>query len=697
MTGQRSNQGSRARGARLRRWVLGRDGAGYFRRWIVLAALIGTVAGIGAILFIHALQVGTRFFLGVLAGYHPPLPVGEGNEAGSVGFARPWAVPLVVGMGGLLSGILVFRLAPEAEGHGTDAAIGAVHHNPRGVRGQVTLVKIVASALTIGSGGSGGREGPTAQISAGFASMLARRLELTPADARIAMAVGIGAGIGAIFRAPLGGAVIGAEILYREDVEAEALVPSFIASIVGFSIFGAVEGWTPIFGFLQGYRFTHPFELGYFALLGVAAGLVGKAYARGFYGVMDLVHRLPGPRWIWPATAGALVGTLGLAMPAVLGTGYGAVQEAMTRAVLGIPLWMLLALPFAKILATSLSIGSGGSGGIFGPGIVIGGFLGAALWRLLAPAAPAVPDTPAPFVVVGMIALFGSVSHALLAVLLMVAEMTGSLALLPPAILALGLAALVVGNTTIYRGQLKNRAESPAYRTRLGLPLLATVPIAEAMARPRLLLRAGATVEEARQGLAEAAVPGAPVVDERGRFRGAVHRGALAGHEGDPGDPVGLLVDPAWPAVPVSAMLDAALDALATNETTWVAVIDWEGQVVGIVAVSDLIRGYRMALSAGLRRLPAVTRDTELIEEPVGARSALAGRRLAEAAWPPGTVVLAAQRGSQLLFPTGETVVEPGDVLTLLTRRGYEASVRQEVRGPEQPEAEGGEDRGNRG
>lgn len=405
----------------------------------------------------------------------------------------------------------------------------------------------------------------------------------------------------------------------------------------------------------------------------------------GFYGVMDLVRRLPGPRWIWPATGGVLVGGLGLAMPAVLGTGYGSVQEAMTRAVLGIPLWVLLALPFAKILATSLSIGSGGSGGIFGPGMVIGAFLGAGLWRLLAPVAPAVPGTPAPFVVVGMIACFGSVSHALLAVTLMVAEMTGSLALLPPAILALGVAALVVGDTTIYLGQLKNRAESPAYRTRLGLPLLATVPVAEAMARPRLVLRAETAVGKALGDLAESAVTGAPVVDERGRFRGAVHIEALTGHAGDPADPVGRLADPAWPAVPVSATLDAALDALATNEVTWVAVIDWEGHVAGIVAMSDLIRGYRAALSAGLRRLPAVTRDAELIEESVGAGSAVAGRRLADAAWPPGTVVITVQRDGQLLFPTGQTVLEPGDALTLLTRRVHEEAVRTSVGGPGLP------------
>ena len=419
---------------------------GYVRKWIILGILIGVVAGLGAIVFSEALRLATRFFLVGLGGYQPPSPMGEGAAIGSAHFTRPWAIPLVVGLGGLISGVLVFGLAPEAEGHGTDAAIEAVHHNPKGIRGRVSLIKIVASAVTIGSGGSAGREGPTAQISAGFGSLLARLLDLTPADARIAVAVGIGSGIGAIFRAPLGGAVLGAEILYRSDFEVDALIPSVIASIIGFAIFGAVEGFTPIFGFLRGYHFDHPVQLGYFALIGVLSGLIGLLYARGFYGIAHLATRAPGSRMVKPAVAGVLVGLMGLAIPAVLGTGYGWVQEAMSSQLLGIPLWIVLALPFAKILATSLSIGSGGSGGIFGPGMMIGAFLGASVWRLLAPIAPGVPLSPAPFVVVGMMASFGAIAHAPIAVMLMVAEMTGSLELLAPAMLAVGIAVLVVGD-----------------------------------------------------------------------------------------------------------------------------------------------------------------------------------------------------------------------------------------------------------
>ena len=201
---------SRAVWARSFRRVrpVGWPSASYLKKWIVLGVVIGAVAGCGAIVFYEALVASTHLFLGVLAGYHVPTPVGEGGQAASASAARPWSLPLVAGVGALLGAVLVFRIAPEAEGHGTDAAISAVHHNPRGVRFRAVIIKIVASALTIGSGGSGGREGPTGQISAGFGSLLARVLDLEPEDGRIAVATGIGSGIGAIFGAPLGGAVL---------------------------------------------------------------------------------------------------------------------------------------------------------------------------------------------------------------------------------------------------------------------------------------------------------------------------------------------------------------------------------------------------------------------------------------------------------------------------------------------------------
>jgi H+/Cl- antiporter ClcA len=651
-------------------------GASYLRKWVVLGATIGIAAGLGAVAFITALQWSNHFLLGAVGGYHAPTPVGEGHAAAH-GTSHSWRVPLLVALGGLVSGLIVFRLAPEAEGHGTDAAIAAVHRNPTGVRSRASLVKIVASAITIGSGGSGGREGPTAQISAGFASLLARRLRLSPADARIAVTVGIGSGIGAIFRAPLGGAVLGAEILYRDDAETEALIPSIVASIVAFAVFGAFEGYGPIFGALGGYRFAHAFQLFYFAAIGIACGLMGRLYAWAFYGAEALFARLPAARWVKPAVGGLATGLIGVALPGVLGTGYGWVQTSMSPHLLDLSLWVVLALPFAKILATSCSIGSGGSGGIFGPGMVIGGFTGAAIWRLMHGFAPTMPHQAAPFVVVGMIACFGSIAHAPLAVMLMVVEMTGSLTVLAPAMVAVGLASLIAGDATIYRSQLKTRAESSAHRLRFALPLLSLTTAAEVMSPPRLVLDGAAPVTVARARLAVARVPGAPVVDADGRFCGRVDARALDEAEDD--ETVAQVADHGDQAVVADETLDAVADRLSSAGTSWLPVLVKE-QVAGIVGMTELIGGYRRMLSISLKRLAEAGR-TVLVEERVGERSEVAGKRVRDVPWSPGTVVVSVQREGQLLLVNGSTRLETDDLLSALTHPESETVLRSRIAG----------------
>ncbi|MEP6758463.1 MAG: chloride channel protein [Actinomycetota bacterium] len=636
-------------------------GAGYVRKWIVLGSIIGLVAGVGAIAFATFLEIATHFFLGTLAGASPLSPFGEGNMQGAYVVLRPWALPLVVGLGGLISGLLVFGLAPEAEGHGTDAAIAAVHHSPKGIRGRVSIVKMLASAVTIGSGGSGGREGPTAQISAGFGSFLARALDLTPADARIAVTVGIASGIGAIFRAPLGGAVLGAEILYRDDFEVSALIPSVLASIVSFAVFGVVKGFTPIFGFVRGYHFQHPAELVFYVLIGLACGLVGRLYSWSFYSMTHLTARLPGARVVKVAVAGLLVGCIGLVFPGALGTGYGWVQRAMGPTLLTIPLWIVLALPFAKILSTSLSIGSGGSGGIFGPGMVIGGFLGAGIWRLLEPLAPGiVPHSPAPFVIVGMVACFGSIAHAPIAVLLMVAEMTGSLELVPPAMAAIVVATLVVGTATIYTSQLRNRSEAPANRLREGLPLLRTIAIQDALSPPPLILQQDSTVADARRAMKAAGLAAAPVVLGDRTYLGAYSPDASSDDEIS----ISRLASVTHPEVPTDAMLDAAADVFATDHVSWVPVLDADRKLSGIVTIAGLVGAYRGALDLSLASLGDVLGTARLVDGTVAADSPLAGQMIS--ALPHGAAVIWLERKGAPLMPQPDLALEVGDTLSIL-------------------------------
>jgi len=653
----------------LRRWAARRiASASYIRKWLILGLLIGVVAGLGAVVFVNALQLATHLLLGVIGGYTPPSPVNEGGITAAGHFARAWAIPLIVGCGGLVSGLIVYRFAPEAAGHGTDAAIAAVHRDPKGIRPTTPIVKLVASAITIGSGGSGGREGPTAQISAGFASFLARALALSQDDARIAVTIGIGAGIGAIFRTPLGGALVGAEILYLHDFETAAIVPGLVASIASFSVYGAIEGFAPIFGYHPGFTFDRPVQLVYYALIGVLAALVGLLYDKTFWTMHGRFKRSSLPKWLAPALGGLLVGFLALAFPEVLGTGYGWVQKMMSPDILSFPIWLLLLLPLAKILATSLSIGSGGSGGIFGPGMVIGALVGAAVWRVLEHFAPGVPLSPAPFVIVGMMASFGSIGHIPIATMIMVAEMTGNLSLLAPAMVAVGIATLIVGDHHIYHSQLPSRKDAPAHRFRFGLTPVGALPVSSIMSEPPLAIQANAPALAAIEQLEGSQLDAAPVVQTDGAFVGVLEATDAARPEQDVQSTAGDLATPGGPVVAADSTLDTAIERLALGRATWAPVVDADGRLVGITTSEDLLRRYTRLVRSSMRRLDALAGRGLLVEGRPSADSGLVGKSVAEARWPADTIVLSVQRGGETLFAAPETIIAAEDQLVVVTR-----------------------------
>ncbi len=446
----------------------------------MLGSLIGVAAGLGSIAFYYSIHEAAHFFLIDLADYHQPFAAGEGaTVVGKVG--RPWALPLVLTLGGLLSGLIVYTLAPAAEGHGTDVAIGAFHRTAGRIRARIPPVKLIASAITIGSGGSAGREGPTAEIAAGFGSWLGEALHLSDEDRRIAVAVGIGAGIGSIFKAPFGGAVLGAEILYIRDFELDALIPGFIASVIGYSIFASWAGWHPVFGLGSDLTFRHPHELVWYFVLGLLCGLAGMLYARTFYATRDLFRSIRIPNHVKPAIGGLGVGVVALFYPQVLGMGYGWLQIALDGNVSDLALKTMLILIVIKIVATALTVGSGGSGGVFAPGLFIGGMLGGSLWSLLHAHVPWMPDTSAAFVIVGMMALFGGVAKAPIAVILMVAEMTNEFSMVIPAMLATTVAYVVTGDVRIYENQVNRRSDSPAHRGENAISLLQLLTVADAM------------------------------------------------------------------------------------------------------------------------------------------------------------------------------------------------------------------------
>lgn len=454
-------------------------------------------------------------------------------------------------------------------------------------------------------------------------------------------------------------------------------------AVVAFAVFGGITGhFEPIFGEQLGFHLTDFRQLGWFAIIGVVCGLLGRLYATSFYGLSGLFTRWSLPKYVKPGLAGLAVGALGLAVPGVLGTGYGQIQQELDRqALLGMPLWVVLLLPFLKILATSLSIGSGGSGGIFGPGMVIGGAAGAALWRLLE-MGHLTSTGPMPFVIVGMTACFGAVAHAPLAVMLMVAEMTGSLQLLAPAMVAIAIAVFVVGDTTMYRSQLATRADSPAHRFSAGMPASASVPIGEVMGSPRLVLTEDVSAPAALEALISAQLPGAPVVTREGAFLGSLQTPRLTALvEGGATDAVGHHADAEAMTVPVDAMLDAGQDAVASSRGGWVPVLDGQMHVVGTLSTTDLVHGWRLAMRGAIRRLGRSSRTTVLVEETIAEKSPADGTTVADLGWPHGSVLVAVHRGNALAYPRPDTRLQAGDVVSVLARRGTELEVSELLTG----------------
>ncbi|MFQ5744463.1 MAG: chloride channel protein [Acidobacteriota bacterium] len=434
-----------------------------------LCLLVGVCGGVAAVLFDGAVRLTQAGLLGGIAGYWPPQAgVLHPTPVIPQGLQR-WWLPLVTALGGLISGVIVYRWAPEAEGHGTDAAIAAYHQHGGTVRYRIPFVKAIASALTIGSGGVAGKEGPTAQISVGIGAMLAGALGLRGQERRILLLAGMAAGLAAIFKAPLGMAIFSVEILYSGMVfESEALIYTVIASVSAYAVHGFYAGWSPIFAIPQGLTFHQPLALLGFAVLGCLAGLIGAGLPSLFYWQRDLFRRLPLLPHFRPAIGGLLVGLIAVAFPAVLGTGYGWVELALAE---NLPLTAMLLYLLLRGPAMSLTIGSGGSGGVFGPVLSIGAMLGGVVGWALGALAPAAHLEPASFVLVGMAAVFAGAARTPISTLIMVAEMTGGYGLIVPTMLANIIAFLVARSLTegrsyptLYESQVDCREDSPIHR-----------------------------------------------------------------------------------------------------------------------------------------------------------------------------------------------------------------------------------------
>jgi CIC family chloride channel protein len=487
------------------------EGATFLRKWGFIGILIGVGAGLGALALSWCINLVKHFVLGSIVGYLPPLPGGEGGVSPySFHMSRPWMLPLVTTATGLVGGFLTWRFAPQTAGIGTNAAIRAFHHNEK-LNFKTSIFKLVTSAITIGGGLTSGREGPIAQIGAATGASIANALKLTARERNIALAAGLGAGIAAIFKAPLAGAIIAAEIFYKEDFEVEALVPGLVAAVIGYTIVGTATGFQPIFDLpLQAKEFNHPLSLILFALLGVGCAMLARCLFGVYFSIERFFKRFP--LWVATAIGGFCAGIIGLAIPSVIGTGYGWAQFAISQNVGLLPPWLMFVAAFAEIVSASMTLGSGNSGGIFGPCVVTGGMFGGAFGFGAAYLFPSVVPYPGVFAIVGMIAFFAAAAKAPISTIIMISEMTGGYGLLAPAMFAVVTAFILSGKRTIFPAQVNSRLDSPFHADEFEPIVLHRVKTADVMIHLPVCVNAKASAREAMGLMGDYGLASLPVV-----------------------------------------------------------------------------------------------------------------------------------------------------------------------------------------
>lgn len=563
-------------------------------KWLLLSILVGVVAGLGAAAFQYALDFVLAVSWSSVLGLDPTGPAGETHL---VHFPRghdfiPWLLLVVPTVGGLVSGFIVFRFAPEAEGHGTDGAIEAYHEKDGFIRRRVPFVKLIASAITIGTGGSAGREGPIAQIGAGFGSFLATTLRLSKRERRLLLAAGLGAGVAAIFRAPLAGALFAAEVMYSEaEFEHDVLVPATMASITSYSVFGLLFGFGHLFADTAHLTFRHPLELGPYLLLAFLTAGAAMTFSWAFYRITDWFASLRLPKVFRPALGGLMTGAVGMSLYyviggtdvlAVMGAGYGFLQKAISSpyALGSSGLLILAVVAGGKILTTGLSIGSGGSGGVFGPSMVIGGALGGVVGVLFHQIWPEVVQQPGAYVVVGMAGFFAAAANTPVSTVIMVSELTGNYQLLVPTMWVSAIAFVLARRSGLYKNQVPNRLYSQAHAEDFIIDVLERMRVKDVFHSDHraLLLPRDMLLGDILELVASSHQSQFPVIDEQGKLCGvfamddlrpllfdeSVHRVIIAGD----------IAKPSPPTLTPQDSLSRALRTLSARNVDEVPVVD---------------------------------------------------------------------------------------------------------------------------
>ncbi len=589
-------------------------------RWVGLGLAVGLLSGTAACLLYVAFEAVRHLVVHVGAGAVLPEPAGETSLFPSHGDApvgttvRRWVLVVAPALGAFLSAWLVHAYCKEAAG-GNEGWLRSFHNGRGRIRPRVALTKLIASALNLGGGASAGREGPIAHVGAALGAFVGRVLKLSDRERRLLLIAGAAGGIGAIFRTPLGGALFVVEVLYRDDLEAEALVPSVLSSVVAYSLFTAIFGEGALFSVSPSYHLDWR-ELPLFALMAISCGIVGVVFVRFHHFVHDRVHRSK----LWPPLLalplGLGVGLLSLIHPSALGAGYGWMQEALEPTGLIATGWAgvatMLLIAAIKVVATSLSAGSGAAGGVFGPSVVIGGMVGGAFGLAFAEWAPDVVADPSSYMLVGMACFIGGVTSSPISTLIMSCEMTGSYELLVPTMLAEVVTVTLIRSSSLYREQAPTRRDSPAHGGEYVLDILQDLTVRDVFVPVEVtVVQRSLPLAVLLRQASESNQVVFPVSGEDGQPEGLVTLDTIKAYLYD--EDVGMLAIAAdcespFVSVCVTDSLALALEKMAQSRYQQLPVLSHaispspepNRTLIGLIAYDDLLQAYSRELA--LRR-----------------------------------------------------------------------------------------------
>ncbi|MDN5764818.1 MAG: chloride channel protein [Humibacillus sp.] len=552
---------------------------------LALSLVVGAGTGLAAVFFRWLISAFTLMF----TGYRDYAAVPGAANPSLPGLGR-WFVVGVPVVAGLLYGPLVYFFAREARGHGVPEVMYAVARRGGRIKPQVAAVKAVASALCIGGGGSVGREGPIVQIGSALGSTVGRIVRLPTPRMRVLVACGAAGGIAATFNAPLAGVFFAMELILV-DFTTQSFGMVVLSSVTASVIGRAILGDTP-FLLLPPFTVEHTSEYLLFALLGLIAGAVGVGFTKVLYAIEDLCDAIwNGPEWLRPAVGGILLGVLLLVLPQMYGVGY----PVLGRAIDGkYAIGFLVVLLIGKIIATSLTIGIGGSGGVFAPSLFIGAMLGAAFGLVAQSVVPGIAGPIGAYGLIGMGAVFGGAARAPITGVIIMFELTGEYSIILPIMIAVVLATLLSHRMTpdsIYTLKLSRRGidlSEPASSAAASL-----IAVREVMRPVPMVISAETTLRETANLLGGARYGVLPLANAQGRYIGVVTARAVAEALADGQQdiaPAELLVE-----LPVTLregdQLDQAIEALDGSGISAIPVIAAEGdQPVGWIDIRDTLR-----------------------------------------------------------------------------------------------------------